>query len=175
MLNQSKLVFIAMFVIAIFTLSCEESDEVTLADSSAEVTVEGKVFTKPDSEVVGYIEFEFNDEKSVTISADLVNGTDTVSLYISLPELAVGTYTKAEHADAYSISTDLDSADFSTNGPVFDYDEDKTDYTLHITEVSDGVVKGDFTATVQQFAQTNTLSTSGKFVAVDLSSFLTGS
>jgi len=58
--------------------------------------------------------------------------------------------------------------------PFVSDDQDMTDYTIEITEVTETTVSGNFSATVQDFSSEDTKEVSGTFVAIDFASFFVG-
>lgn len=158
-----------------FIVSCGEDDEPSIPENSVTVTFDGTTYTKSSDDIVTFLEFSFNDVTSFAISGVAVNGTDTIELSINIPVLAVATYSKSSTNDenvSISISTPDDPFGYSTD-PFF-VDEDPTDYTLNITEVTDKTVSGNFTATLYDDSDDDTVQASGEFVAVDFALFFTG-
>ena len=123
--------------------------------------------------MVTYLELTFNEVTTYSISATVANGSDTLLLGISIPALTTGSYTKATSDSDVSISisvgTDINGSSYGTTEPFSNEEENLTDYTLEITEVTDNTVSGTFSATLYNFLEGSSAEASGDFVATDLS------
>lgn len=142
-----------------------------IPDTSASLTFDGTTYASLDDDAVSYLEIEVNRVTSFAISATVINGTDTLSLGLIIPEREVATYTKATNdTDAgISVLRDLTST-YATAG--VDSDEGLTDYTITITDVSGSTISGTFTATLYDFLNEDSAEASGSFVAVDFANLI---
>jgi len=61
--------------------SCGNDDSSDTPQSSARLTVDGKVYEKASDSEIAFLEIEINGETSYSIGGDVVNGTDTVTFH----------------------------------------------------------------------------------------------
>lgn len=166
MINKQLLaVMIAVFAATLF--SCSDDEDVSIS-TSISVTIDGETYTKSSDDEFTYYESSLGSY--YYFSGSVVNGDDTLSLSFTIPELAVAEYTLANDADDVDVSLVSWTSSNSYYAPayVMSTQEDLSDYTVSITNVSDNSVSGEFTATLQKMYTEETVSVSGEFVAGDL-------
>ncbi len=167
MINRLLVVMMAVSISA-FLVSCSDDEEPT-PSSSATLEYDGKTYTLASDEEFTYLEWG-TDDTYYTLSGTLVNGEDSIDLSMKIPALEVGTYTLAANEEDASLDITIEGATYSSPAfTFFDSDEDQSNFTITVTEVTDNSVKGNFSGSLQNGngEELELVSVSGEFEALD--------
>ncbi len=129
--------------------------------SAASISIDGIKFFQAEN--VSIEKFELDEIVEYDIKGEISAGRRQTTFSITLPELAVGVYSKEQHGSLAAISLMYANSYLSSSGPFIPDVKDLGDYVIEVTAVSDGAISGNFIASVQDGMTQQTLQVSGEF------------